>query len=250
MEIKKREVLFGVIIVLVMLMLGLLIGGKISEGAIQEAERYATATVIEDERQFRYGMDTNFGNALVYGDLMTNTPVTYDEIGNGYIYIEKVKEHYTRHTRTVTTTDSNGKTHTKTEVYYTWDRVWSDRLRTDSITFCGYDFASDIFSLPVHRLNLSEAGVKNRMNYIYHGSDDRYYYNVTYNNISGTVLANLKDGTMVCESGLYEDEKPAKVIESKQGQEVPMLIIFWVFWILLTGGCVVGFVYLDNRWLD
>ena len=78
-----------------------------------------TATVIEDEQQFRYGMDTNFGNALVYGEIMTNSPVTYDEIGNGYIYIQKVKEHYTRHTRTVTKTASNGKPHTETEVYYT-----------------------------------------------------------------------------------------------------------------------------------
>ena len=102
MEVTKREVLFSVIIVLVMLMLGLLIGNKISEGIAQEAERYMTATVIEDEQQFRYGMDTNFGNALVYGEIATNSPVTYDEIGNGYIYIEKVKEHYTRHTRTVT----------------------------------------------------------------------------------------------------------------------------------------------------
>ena len=140
MRVTKREVLFSVIIVLVMLMLGLLIGNKISEGIAQEAERYMTATVIEDEQQFRYGMDTNFGNALVYGEIMTNSPVTYDEIGNGYIYIQKVKEHYTRHTRTVTKTDSNGKTHTETEVYYTWDRVWSDSRQTDTINFCGSDF--------------------------------------------------------------------------------------------------------------
>ena len=209
-----------------------------------------TATVIEDEQQFRYGMDTNFGNALVYGEIATNSPVTYDEIGNGYIYIEKVKEHYTRHTRTVTKTDSNGKTHTETEVYYTWDRVWSDSRQTDSINFCGSDFPSDTISLPVHRLSLSEAGVKNRMNYIYHGMDDRFYYNVTYNNIAGTVLANLKDGTMVSESYLYEDATPAEVIESKQGNETVTMVVFWVFWLILMAGCVYGFVYLDNRWLD
>ena len=40
MRVTKREVLFSVIIVLVMLMLGLLIGNKISEGIAQEAERY------------------------------------------------------------------------------------------------------------------------------------------------------------------------------------------------------------------
>lgn len=250
MRVTKREVLFSVIIVLVMLMLGLLIGNKISEGIAQEAERYMTATVIEDEQQFRYGMDTNFGNVLVYGEIMTNSPVTYDEIGNGYIYIQKVKEHYTRHTRTVTKTDSNGKTHTETEVYYTWDRVWSDSRQTDTINFCGSDFPSDTISLPVHRLSLSEAGVKNRTNYIYHGMNDRFYYNVTYNNIAGTVLANLKDKTMVSESYLYEDATPAEVIESKQRNETVAMVIFWVFWLMLMAGCVYGFVYLDNRWLD
>lgn len=25
--------------------------------------------------------------------------------------------------------------------------------------------------------------------------------------------------------------------------------IFWIFWIILTCGVVIGFFYLDNRWL-
>ena len=28
------------------------------------------------------------------------------------------------------------------------------------------------------------------------------------------------------------------------------VIIFWIFWIILIGGMVFGFYYLDNRWLD
>jgi hypothetical protein len=28
------------------------------------------------------------------------------------------------------------------------------------------------------------------------------------------------------------------------------LIVFWFFWIILIVGCVVGFYYLDNRWLE
>ena len=109
MVIKKRELLFSVIIVCVLLCLGLFISGRISYGAAQTAEKYATATIIEDHSQFRYGMDTNFGNVLLYGELRTDSPVTFDEIGNGYIYIEKVREDYTRHTRTVTKKDSNGR---------------------------------------------------------------------------------------------------------------------------------------------
>jgi hypothetical protein len=43
MVIKKRELLFSVIIVCVLLCLGLFISGKISYGAAQTAEKYATA---------------------------------------------------------------------------------------------------------------------------------------------------------------------------------------------------------------
>lgn len=89
MVIKKRELLFSIIIVCVLLCLGLFISGKISYGAAQTAEKYATATIIEDHSQFRYGMNTDFGNVLLYGELSTDSPVTFDEIGNGYIYIEK-----------------------------------------------------------------------------------------------------------------------------------------------------------------
>ena len=43
MEIKKREVLFGVIIILVMLTVGLGISGSITEHMQTEAEKYTTA---------------------------------------------------------------------------------------------------------------------------------------------------------------------------------------------------------------
>ena len=28
------------------------------------------------------------------------------------------------------------------------------------------------------------------------------------------------------------------------------LVLFWIGWVLLTGGAVVGFYYIDNRWLE
>lgn len=115
MIIKKREVLFSAIIVFVMLLVGLFVSDAILQGAISKSEDYRTATIIENEDQFLYGMQTNFGHSLVYGEVSSNSFVTYDEIGNGFIYIEKHKEHYTRHTRTVTRTDSNGKKHTERE---------------------------------------------------------------------------------------------------------------------------------------
>lgn len=251
MVIKKRELLFSVIIVCVLLCLGLFISGKISYGAAQTAEKYATATIIEDHSQFRYGMNTDFGNVLLYGELSTDSPVTFDEIGNGYIYIEKVREDYTRHTRTVTKKDSNGNTYTETEVYYSWDYVSSEHLATDTIVFLGEPFSYGTISLPVRRLNLADAGVeKQRWNYIYKNSDTRYYYNVTDVSLVGTVFATLSDGTIKNASSLYENDTPVEVIESVQQSETLYLIFFWLAWVVFMAGCVYGFLYLENRWLD
>lgn len=208
MIIKKREVLFSAIIVLVMLLVGLFVSDAILQSAISKSEDYRTATVIENEDQFLYGMQTNFGHSLVYGEVSSDSSVTYDEIESGFIYIEKHKEHYTRHTRTVTRTDSNGKKHTETEVYYSWDHVWSDSRQVDDITFMGETFPYEAIDLPVERLNLDSISVDNRMNYIYEGHDDRYYYNVTPLKITGTIFTSLHGNTINDSSELYQDMNP------------------------------------------
>ena len=116
-EITKREILVSVSIVAIMLLIGVLIAGKISDYQLDKNEKYNKAIKIESQELFEYGMRTNAGNAFVYGDLKAVDTVTYPEIGGEYIYIEKVKERYTMHTRQVAhTTTMNGKTHT----YYTF----------------------------------------------------------------------------------------------------------------------------------
>ena len=68
-EITKREILASVSIVAVMLLIGILISEKISEYQLDENEMYNKAAKIESRELFQYGMDTNVGNAFVYGDL-------------------------------------------------------------------------------------------------------------------------------------------------------------------------------------
>lgn len=76
-EIKPREVVVSLGILAIMLALGFAIHHSIAIGAQRRLEQYTTAVQIEDARQFRYGMDTNFGNALVYGTMSAIDPVTY-----------------------------------------------------------------------------------------------------------------------------------------------------------------------------
>lgn len=246
MEVKPREIRVSVIIVLVMFAVGISIHNAIQRRVTRTAEIYATATIIQDPEQFRYGMETDFGNALLYGSVTSEESVTFDEIGGGFLHIRKVKEEYRKHTRTWT--DSKGKRHTET--YWTWDYVSSQSRNVNTVTFLDCDFPYSQIDMPTYRLNLTEAGVSNRGNYIYKGLTTRYYYSVTVNGITGTLFANLRNGTINNQSALYGYQTPQEVIADKQGAGTWIAVVFWVLWIVGTGGIVYGFCYLDNRWLD
>ena len=109
-EITKREILASISIIAVMLLIGFTISGRISNYILDQNEKYNKAIKIESSDLFEYGMRTNVGYAFVYGDLKAVDTVSYPEINGEYMYIEKIEEHYNMHTRTVTTTDSKGKT--------------------------------------------------------------------------------------------------------------------------------------------
>ena len=105
-EITKREIGVSISIVAVLLLIGILISGKMLESKTNKDAEYNKAARIDTQELFEYGMKTDVGNAFVYGTLEAVDPVTYPEIDGKYMYLEKVKEEYTMHTRTVTTTDS------------------------------------------------------------------------------------------------------------------------------------------------
>lgn len=236
-EITKREVIASVSIIAVLLLIGVLISGKISEHQMDQNEVYNKAVKIENRDRFEYGMRTNVGNAFVYGDLEAVDTVTYPEIGGEYMYVEKVKEKYTRHTRTVTTT-VNGKTTTRTEVYWTWDRVGSDDIACKEVSFCGVIFKSSKIQLPD----------SDYIDTIKESSHIRYKYYAVEVKHTGTIFTELKDQTITDKSPFYENmdiEKTVDHLESNGG-----LFIFWFFWIILITGCVYGFYYIDNKWLE
>ena len=91
-EITAREIIASISIIAIMLLFGVLIHGKISEHQMDINEIYNKAVKIENGDLFQYGMDTNIGNAFVYGELKAVDTVTYPEIGGEYMYVEKIKE--------------------------------------------------------------------------------------------------------------------------------------------------------------
>ena len=235
-EITKREIIASISIIAVMILIGVLMSGKMSERQMDKNETYNKAVKIENTDLFQYGMDTNVGNAFVYGDLEAVDTVTYPEIGGEYMYVEKVKEKYTMHTRIVT--HSNGKTtYTKTETYWTWDRVGSEDIKCKEILFCGITFNSSKFDIPC----------KDYIDTIKKSSHIRYKYYGTKTKFTGTIFTELKDKTISDNTNFYNMniEETVEHLESDGGE-----IVFWILWIILIIICVFGFYYLDNKWLE
>ena len=230
MEIKKREILFGAIIALVMVAVGFFISGAISEHMQANVEQYTTAVRIEDPDQFSYGMKTDFGNALVYGTLQAEQPVIRPELDGEYVAVRMVKERYTMHTRTVTYTDSDGNTRTRTETYWTWDYAGENKWVSDTILFLGSRFATNQFNLSAQyrRLNL-----KDKSRYLYESSHVRYYFTGIPTAFDATIHADLRAGGIGQQVEVFPDKTPAEVVETQIHEQKVSSLAFWMIWISL-----------------
>lgn len=242
-EITKREIIASISIIAIMLLFGVLISNKISEANIDRNEIYNKAVKIESSDLFDYGMRTNIGNAFVYGDLEAVDTVTYPEIGGKYMFVKKVKERYTMHTRQVAHTRTvNGKTQTyyTTETYWTWDVVDTDKMKCKEILFCGSKFKSNKIDIPGSHY-IKTIKESSHVRYKYYGTDTKF---------TGTIFADLRDGTIPDGTDFHKDMNIEETVEMKTSSGIGWLIAFWIFWIVLIGFCVYGFYYIDNWWLE
>lgn len=248
MEITKREIIISIAITAVMLTIGFFISGKITDTQNDKNAEYQKAVHIEDSELFRYGMDTNIGNAFVYGDLQAVDTVTFDEIGGRYLHVEKVKEQYERHEREVIETDSNEKKHTKIEVYYEWETVDREDSHSKNIMFCGVElpYSKIPFSMDNHieTINSDREYSWNSGEYV----KVRFKYYGTPAKHTGTIYTRLSDGTISDSSQFFKDYTIEQALDSCTSGI--WNIVFWIVWIIFILFCVGGFCELDNWWLE
>lgn len=236
MEVTKREILVSICIIAIMIVFGFLISNEIWNRKNDKNAEYNKAIKIETQDLFQYGMDTNAGNAFVYGKLKAVDFVTYPEIGGEYVYIKKVKERYTMHTRTVTTGTGKNR-HTRTETYWTWDKIGSEEIHSSKITFLEIEFDYSKIEMPAAEyIDMIQESVSIR--YKYYGCKNEYV---------GTIYTDLRNNTISDKTKFYEMDmnETIKYLESR-----PYEIVFWSIWILFTIGLVYAFCYFENRWLD
>lgn len=239
-EITKREIIASISIIAAMILIGVLISGKISEHQMDKNEIYNKAVKIDSTDLFQYGMDTNVGNAFVYGNLEAVDTVTYPEIGGEYMSVEKDTEEYTRHTKIVYEYDDEGNvTGSHEEEYWTWDEIDCDKLSCEKVNFLGIEFDYGQIYKP-HR---------NYIKTIYdnHDSDIRYVYYGSGIKYTGTIFTELRNKT-ISNPKFYDGmniEETVEYLESGGGE-----IVFWILWIILIIVCVFAFYYIDNEWLE
>lgn len=238
MKITKREVIFSIALICIMFVIGIVISDKINDSLMEQYQKYNTALQINDDPElFKYGMRTNVGNAFVHGDLSAVDPVSYPEVDGLYGSMTKVTERYTMHTRTVTTCDSKGHTHTTTQVYWTWDAIDSEYRNATNISYLGVEFPyGTIDYFPENYITTIK--ISSNLRDKYYGSDISY---------TGTLFANLSDNT-ISQTSFYNDMTIDKTIEHLETKV--QLVIFWIFWIILIGVATYRFYYLDNKWLE
>lgn len=237
-EVTKREIIFSIIIASFMIIIGIFIGNKIINNINDGNIKYSTAVKIDNNKsQFKHGLDTNFENALVYGDLYAVDTVSLGTEKNKIVILREYEE-YRRHTRTRTYTDSNGHTKTKTEVYYSWDNISSQLVKNNYVSFCGNIFKTSEFPIPsVHYVKTESCGY-----------NKRYVYSVVDSHYVGTLYANLDNNSIL-------DAKFAENITLKESVEyfstsTYAVLWFWIPYAILIVFAIFGFCYLENNWLE
>lgn len=265
--ITKREIIFAIIIVCLSLCLGLWINDIIDDHYTQKEEIYNKALKINNENdKFKYALDTSVGNLINYGKFEVVEGVKDDWLIFDYLAYTKVTEEYTRHSRQSCSTDSNGNRHCHTEYYHTWDETDEKTIYADKIIYSGVEFyASKFNNYPWQILSLSRSTIKENFGHIKNGyiyekdnfwnsvGDLRYYYKVVPKEFYGTTFGIAKNKNYTP----YNDNKISienlsldEYISSQKSHKTIIKVFFWIFYIVLVGCGVYGFIYLDNKWLE
>lgn len=256
-KVTFREVLASIIIIFTLGAVGIYIDTKITDNFIENNNVYHKSVKIKDKDSLDYLKQTKVGNSLIEGDFQSDKGVTFEEINGKYTYIEKVKEKYTMHTRTVCS-GSGKKRHCRVETYWTWDRVDSEEKFAKNINFYGNKLNTKYIvnqisedDLDLER-NISDKYKKDvKGNYLYESSRIRYYYEYIPLKFKGTIFTSFSDEdksfneyevkyNTTIDQLLYEEENAINYFA----------IFFRIIWIIIIAAIVYFYVALENDYLE
>lgn len=131
-------------------------------GNTQRKAELQKAVHLDSKDMFCYGMDTDVGNAFVYGELRAVDPVFVPELNGEYSCVSYVEEQKVKKTREGTeSVYRNGKMETvkREEAYYEWKEVFSRNANCKQVTFMDIEFPYEKIPLqPEHVAKTSTIG--------------------------------------------------------------------------------------------
>jgi hypothetical protein len=241
--VTLREAIFSVTIASVLFLAGFLISTRIEHGVNQRNLRYRQAAKIATEDGFLIGARTDIGYAFVEGEFKAVDTVSHEKLGGQWLWIMADHQRYTRHTRTVTYTTTDGKghvhTHTRVEHYWTWDTFKVEKSHSKKVSYMGVEF-------PYGKFDYSWVG--NKYKTVDTGLNTRIEFTSMPAKFRASAFTKLEKGTVSDGTGLRPGVHIEKLYESCTKSYA--VVVFWVLWILLMAAAVVGFVVLDNRWIE
>lgn len=256
LEITFREMMFGIAIFFVYLASGFVIYNAIDRSIESHNLRYTSAVWVQDKETFKNRLETDNRDAFVYGDWSVIDPVDFNKwntlfiksipvIPSGnYSKVRIIKEHYTKHTRRVTYTDSQGKSHARIEVYWTWDTVWDYSLNSRKIKFNDVVFEYDA---------ITPENITDRIEFITRGSD-RWKYYASDTNCSGIAFFHIENKDIGKNNSL-DTSKQNSAEDFQACVDANLIgnyakILFRVLFIAIGIGLIFAFFILENDWLE
>jgi len=281
MEITKREVIVSILIVLLYFVICIPSHIAIENAYIGKTDDLQTAITVETEDLFNHSINTNKGLAFSYANLEMVDDVTFPELKkDNFLYIRRVMEEYRPHTETYTET-VNGKTVTKTRTVWRWDyanssEVISKKLIINNIevNFSDVEIHPNTLSNPGNYHNgqkidgrdvTSASGKYLKSEKFFSFTyDSRFYYEVvTFNDLyeknNTSVLLNFDNKTInPADSSVTNHKYKIGKMQPSEFKEYCINSVKPTLWLVLlwsiTGvifiGLIIGFYYLDNKWLN
>lgn len=122
--------------------------------------------------------------------------------------------------------------------YWSWDYAGEESKAASTVSFCEATFPISKFELPGTRY----------IDTIYESGHVRYeYYGIGITHI-GTIFTTLSDNTISDNSQFYEGLTIDETVERLE--KGVSTVVFWIFWIIVTGVIVFKFYERGNEWLE
>lgn len=86
-----------------------------------------------------------------------------------------------------------------------------------------------------------ESGERVKVRFVYYGVKTKY---------KGTIFADLRDGTIPNKTHFYKDSSIDDIVKMFETNATVAMVIFWIAWLILTGGIVYGFPDVAQAWAD